>query len=768
MALVFKSYPALVSCAFNPIPIRVQTPAARYAQVQAAAADSSTPGFQLLTTSEGEADIQQDMIALLKSQPDGSSANGFDPSDLLNLHNNRYVLQIGAMGFTRAIAGGRITLQVDWAGRDAIASFCRNGEAVTSLDDFHTDSRSLALGALPSAGGTLATRFVRFIEQIGDVPQLLTKGAGMTFNLLPADIHGLCAAFAFVDESGHASGFMAPASAADHLIAPQSTHEMTIRTGADVVTRQTIFRQPFGTHETGDYLALYIDRGKLEMRCFQTTIDFDVAPDTIYHVAATLDTERGDIQLFIDGRFVGSEPGQLVDSYEGELFIGCDEQGAAPFLGQLGQYRFFNLDIGAPWIQRLYNGGDPRAFAVSQLYESKGAAPFTHGLVLEIAPWSCFDPGNFWNSRGPVSFAWEMMTSENPTPLYIEWQSGEAVPKLPAACELRVDDLMVYIQQGDDFAFEPMAPAEEAARMRSDGVETQQTIDPLKLLLHIVDEDGTTRDVNVEAVRDPDAEGNATFDISYLVRRLFSDATDASRLWGSYEIVNDKYNQLHGVPLYAANAVRQLGYPSPFSDDPLVLIQAPEFVRYSEGEHPAPQQVAFYNPTGGTLPVIGGTEDLSLSEIFGVFPIIGPAVGIGEHRIPVERGCVPDFPVFVRWVNTIGGYEHAMFTRRKDFEVSVSDVDTIESAASDENLLLRTVSLESKRTVLVGSDALDREHFLWLRGLQMSPRIEMYNYEISAWQAVAIDGDTTTSWSSASGVGSVEYRFFLPPLQTQF
>ena len=74
---------------------------------------------------------------------------------------------------------------------------------------------------------------------------------------------------------------------------------------------------------------------------------------------------------------------------------------------------------------------------------------------------------------------------------------------------------------------------------------------------------------------------------------------------------------------------------------------------------------------------------------------------------------------------------------------------------------------EVKNMVQAGADQLDENDFNLLKGVALSPLVQVYNYQIRAWQRVLVD-DSDLTWDTKSPRNTVSYEFQLIDEQTQW
>lgn len=277
--------------------------------------------------------------------------------------------------------------------------------------------------------------------------------------------------------------------------------------------------------------------------------------------------------------------------------------------------------------------------------------------------------------------------------------------------------------------------------------------------------------------RTPDANGKATFDLSYLARNVFQDEVVASsrslylidgNIAGSISL-EDEWNQLFFVG-YLYNAVQQYDV---FNNSGMGTSRIlTETIKTYPGY---PILVSIYSSTSNfilsTYPVPNGSYNApvggSLFDFSGVIRYSTNINGSYSGSISVPQGCVPDRPFYVRWVNQQGGYNYWMFRRQTESETT-NEYETIIVKRSNIADGQRTIFANVAHTVATSADLLTEDEFNILKGIAYSPRIQWYNETMGDWVTITISEDATTTKRMWSGFYSVSYTFALPQIQTQF
>lgn len=137
------------------------------------------------------------------------------------------------------------------------------------------------------------------------------------------------------------------------------------------------------------------------------------------------------------------------------------------------------------------------------------------------------------------------------------------------------------------------------------------------------------------------------------------------------------------------------------------------------------------------------------------------------HYVDTE---VPCNPFYIRWINQKGGWDTYMFEQHKKYTQEVDRGDQYVLANSRDPYASQTrgeLAPEFKNIVQAGAEQLDENDFNLLKGIALSPLVQVYNYQIGVWQRVLID-DTDLTWDTKTPRNTVSYEFQLIDEQTQW
>lgn len=131
---------------------------------------------------------------------------------------------------------------------------------------------------------------------------------------------------------------------------------------------------------------------------------------------------------------------------------------------------------------------------------------------------------------------------------------------------------------------------------------------------------------------------------------------------------------------------------------------------------------------------------------------------------------VPCNPFYIRWINRKGGWDTYMFEQHKKYTQEVDRGNQYVLANARDPYTSETrgeLAPEVKNIVQAGAEQLDENDFNLLKGIALSPLVQVYDYQITAWQRVLVD-DTDLTWDTKAPRNTVSYEFRLIDEQTQW
>lgn len=131
---------------------------------------------------------------------------------------------------------------------------------------------------------------------------------------------------------------------------------------------------------------------------------------------------------------------------------------------------------------------------------------------------------------------------------------------------------------------------------------------------------------------------------------------------------------------------------------------------------------------------------------------------------------IPCNPFYIRWINRKGGWDTYMFEQHKKYTQEVDRGDQYVLGNARDPLTSETrgeLAPEFKNIVRAGAEQLDENDFNLLKGIALSPLVQVYNYPIGGWQRVLVD-DTDLTWDTKAPRNTVSYEFQLIDEQIQW
>lgn len=161
--------------------------------------------------------------------------------------------------------------------------------------------------------------------------------------------------------------------------------------------------------------------------------------------------------------------------------------------------------------------------------------------------------------------------------------------------------------------------------------------------------------------------------------------------------------------------------------------------------------------------VSDGADYVKLRPSGGAFPYQARNIMFIDTEVPCN-------PFYIRWINQKGGWDTYMFEQHKKYTQEVDRGDQYALANARDPYTTETrgeLAPEFKNIVQAGAEQLDENDFNLLKGIALSPLVQVYNYQIGVWQRVLVD-DTDLTWDTKAPRNTVSYEFQLIDEQTQW
>lgn len=136
----------------------------------------------------------------------------------------------------------------------------------------------------------------------------------------------------------------------------------------------------------------------------------------------------------------------------------------------------------------------------------------------------------------------------------------------------------------------------------------------------------------------------------------------------------------------------------------------------------------------------------------------------------VEQHELPAHPFYVRWVNRFGGWDYFMFACKQYESRSVSGqkylnpyIGDTSAVMGDRSLLTQTL----QHTIETSTGQIGRNQFEQLSRLAYSPKVQLWNAEISRWQTLLVS-KADCKMGTHDVAAECEFTFELPTPIAQF
>lgn len=150
-------------------------------------------------------------------------------------------------------------------------------------------------------------------------------------------------------------------------------------------------------------------------------------------------------------------------------------------------------------------------------------------------------------------------------------------------------------------------------------------------------------------------------------------------------------------------------------------------------------------------------EDILLSEV---------------KTVKYDPSCYK-YPLYITWLNTLGGWDYWLFTAKKDYGIEVDDVVTYERNIFQSfpgNFQNETweelIGLEARNVMTVRSQPMTREQLLEVSKIVYSKMVQIVDSETSKY-TVLIDKRSIDQYTDGDKLHFIEFNISLPRIITQ-
>lgn len=174
--------------------------------------------------------------------------------------------------------------------------------------------------------------------------------------------------------------------------------------------------------------------------------------------------------------------------------------------------------------------------------------------------------------------------------------------------------------------------------------------------------------------------------------------------------------------------------------------------------------VSFSTGNTDSLALTSGVPSTNIYFIAGGASAINTVVqtspfGVVSTTLNFVEYCIPDNPVYVRWINDLGGWEYNMFSAGNETQkIVVGDVfNPLYAERIDSVRTASHVNLGVTETVLIAVAQVELWELDFIRTIAISPNIQIWNVERSAWEGAIIDGNVNSSINRSSTRGDLSF-----------
>jgi hypothetical protein len=142
-----------------------------------------------------------------------------------------------------------------------------------------------------------------------------------------------------------------------------------------------------------------------------------------------------------------------------------------------------------------------------------------------------------------------------------------------------------------------------------------------------------------------------------------------------------------------------------------------------------------------------------------------------QEKMNIDHPCTPQSPLYIRWINRLGGWDAWMFKNRqfKKSELTKTETfrPTIEEYTRGPAEADHVLNAEAKETITAGEENLTENEYDNLHLLKYSPLIQQYNKETGEWSRIYLEKADTEKDTGATRF-ALEFEFTLPTPKLQF
>lgn len=750
--MIFLKTPDRHTEAYNRMEVEVQTPGGRYTALTSTRGSGVyPPGMQLISNS---ADVggggvifdkinPQSLSLLLANNTNGGTRTKTmtdNQSIYLNADSN-YCIQLGSLHCVYEdtgdwLIGGKIGIIAEWAeGGELASSRLSQSIPLTGVKQVvsYTDIPHQSLYIVPTDANPLRV----------SVP--LGKG-GCGFTGWQGGHNALSAHFDISKVFGVPTAFKLDSGVVTMPITTVDsslhTFDFVFRTDS-VKAKQDLVSLLYAQASVD----IVIENNYLVLKSDAKVLQIPIRPNTTY--ITTIIQDGNKFSVSVNGRQY-SITFPLATLILDSISLSSAQ---SPFRGLIKYFRVFNTT--------LKDGSSHQYHKVPHLFSASTIGQY--GCIINLEPLTL--SGGASTSISNYAYTDATVAKGYAVVGYVvgagcDWENNKEIvlPHSLTPITCTYGELMIYDSSNGYYDFKPPISV-EIGEIESANLTSDRTLQPLKVMIIEDSYPAIGGRPTITLERAPDREGKAVFDIKKIISTYLGDNLH----------VGYKFVEMNADNYHAYNAVRQLTQPSIFDTASKFLTHQKSYKVYDG----YPFSVSIYEPRP-TRVLLNGDEihgrvhhtiDCDISSLGDSSTLLmcnGCSLVLNKERVNENSSF------YIRWVNSIGGYEHVMLQRRVFTEQQISDIINIQTSGSNERNTQRTASVNALNIVTVGDAGLSIADFRWLQGVALSPKIEWYNKDTSSWVCVVLADNHTTLSDTSSRLNTIEYIFQLPRILTQF
>lgn len=140
------------------------------------------------------------------------------------------------------------------------------------------------------------------------------------------------------------------------------------------------------------------------------------------------------------------------------------------------------------------------------------------------------------------------------------------------------------------------------------------------------------------------------------------------------------------------------------------------------------------------------------------------------YTIDIADSCMPDSPLYVRWINSLGGWEYHMFGGAKGIGRRTEKGDTFKYAEADDPEAIQTdgeLAPTVEDYITCGEEQLDEQEFFTLREIASSPLVQVYDVDRKLFTRCLVRNSDIV-WDTRTTRGQINLELMLMSPYTQF